>query len=567
VTDFWQRLKRRRLGGVAGTFVRLLDRLVALLEIPSPEAEQVFWRITKMERDIFLPLKAAGIGMLLYSFHHGWIKSTLDELSIAVEWTSYFLWYYVPANIVFAIALLAMRRLPLGLVQWMVFVSGLLDVVLLSALTVLTLDYQSYLYWLFLALIIRSAVSVPRATSQLVLHFTIILCCTITSVMQISINSSLYEKLRAELAVRKLTASGAGLTNRPPTFTSRNTRTNLDRPSLAISNAPLTLEISNTIAASPLNVVSNPASLTLEPTRPRHDMSWLANENDNSKDALLLAGPLERPSEAMLTRLALLVLMSVCSYGVQVLFERQRKAEEEAREFAMREGQLHAAGRLAAEFAHQVKNPLAIINNASFSLQRALTQGRTPPADQVQIIHEEVEHASRIITQIMGYAQLSEGRVEKLDVVEELDRAIRQVFPPAANYPVEIQRDYGGEFPPLLMQRRHAAESFANILQNARDAFDGHGGKIAIQARCRPDYTIEVSIRDNGPGIPPDKQERIFEAYYTTKEKGTGLGLATVKHNVELYGGSVRVESALGEGACFILLFPGRTQIRPIKSK
>ena len=93
----------------------------------------------------------------------------------------------------------------------------------------------------------------------------------------------------------------------------------------------------------------------------------------------------------------------------------------------MREGQLHAAGRLAAEFAHQVKNPLAIINNASFSLQRALKQGRTPPLDQVRIIQEEVEHAGRIITQIMGYAQLSEGRVEKLNVIEELDCAIRQV--------------------------------------------------------------------------------------------------------------------------------------------
>jgi signal transduction histidine kinase len=417
-------------------------------------------------------------------------------------------------------------------------------------------------------LIIRSAVSVPRATSQLVLHFMIILCCTITGVMQVSITTSLYEKLRAELAVRRLTTSADGLTNRPPTFKpSRIARTNLERPTVAISNAPLSLEPTNTTAVSPLNLLSNAASMASGQSRPRRDMSWLANENENSKEALLMAGPLERPTEAMLTRLALLVLMSVCSYGVQVLFERQRKAEEEAREFAMREGQLHAAGRLAAEFAHQVKNPLAIINNASFSLQRALTQGRTPPLDQVQIIHEEVEHASRIITQIMGYAQLSEGRVEKLNVVEELDHAIRQVFPPAANYPVEVQRDYSGEFPPLLMQRRHAAESFANVLQNAREAFDGHAGKITVQARCRPDYTIEVSIRDNGPGIPPDKQERIFEAYYTTKEKGTGLGLATVKHNIELYGGSVRVESALGEGACFILLFPGRTQIRPIKSK
>ena len=65
-------------------------------------------------------------------------------------------------------------------------------------------------------------------------------------------------------------------------------------------------------------------------------------------------------------------------------------------------------------------------------------------------------------------------------------------------------------------------------------------------------------MRDDGPGIPPDKIERIFEAYYTTKEHGTGLGLAIVKHNVELYGGTVRVESGLGKGASFYFNLPGK---------
>src|SRR5215471_3092557 len=124
MTDMWQRVKRRHYSGVAGTLIRVLERLVTLLEIPTPDPEQVFRRITTMERDIFLPLKAAGIAMLLYSFAHGrWIRYALDELSIAVEWTGYFLWYYIPINILFAAALLAMRRLPLGLIQWIVFVS------------------------------------------------------------------------------------------------------------------------------------------------------------------------------------------------------------------------------------------------------------------------------------------------------------------------------------------------------------------------------------------------------------------------------------------------------------
>src|SRR6185503_12121178 len=120
-------------------------------------------------------------------------------------------------------------------------------------------------------------------------------------------------------------------------------------------------------------------------------------------------------------------------------------------------------------------------------------------------------------------------------------------------------------FPPLLMHRRHLSETLINVLQNAREALTGSNGKIWVKARCRSDYAVEVSVEDNGPGIPADKMERIFEAYYTTKEKGTGLGLATVKHNVELYGGTVRLESELGKGACFVLLFPAKTVFQLVR--
>src|SRR5439155_7781499 len=115
---------------------------------------------------------------------------------------------------------------------------------------------------------------------------------------------------------------------------------------------------------------------------------------------------------------------------------------------------------------------------------------------------------------------------------------------------------------PLLMQRRHLSDALVNVLQNAREALDGQGGNIFVSAQCRSDNAIEVAIADDGPGIAPDKQERIFEPYYTTKEKGTGIGLATVRHNVELYGGSIRLESELGNGARFSLLFPAKTLMR-----
>jgi signal transduction histidine kinase len=242
------------------------------------------------------------------------------------------------------------------------------------------------------------------------------------------------------------------------------------------------------------------------------------------------------------------------------MVERQRREFEEAREFAVRESQLHSAGRLAAEFAHQIKNPLAVITNAAYSLQKSLTENKNSAAQQIEIIQEEVARADRVVTQIMGYAQLSEGRVEKLDVKEELERAIIEVFPPAVPTEIKIKRQYADHFPPLLMQRGHLSEIFMNLLANARDAI-GQKGNIIVKASCLPDYTVEVSIRDDGCGIPPDKITRIFEAYYTTKTKGTGMGLAIVRHNADLYGGNVRVKSEVGKGTEFILTFPAKAII------
>jgi two-component system nitrogen regulation sensor histidine kinase GlnL len=273
-------------------------------------------------------------------------------------------------------------------------------------------------------------------------------------------------------------------------------------------------------------------------------------------------------------RLVVLALTTLCCYGAQVLLERQRLAMEESLEFASREGQLHSAGRLAAEFAHQIKNPLAVINNTAHSLQRAVRENKSSAAQQIEIIQEEVARADKVITQIMGYAQLSEGRVEKLNVVEEIDRAIAQVFPAAAPTEIRIHRELNPPFPPLLMQHNHLSEILVNLLQNARDAL-GDKGNIFVAARCRRDLAVEISIADDGPGIPPEKIIRIFEAYYTTKKKGSGLGLAIVKHNTELYGGNVRLESplleskplesGLGNGAKFTVSFPAKALPRPFK--
>jgi signal transduction histidine kinase len=522
---------------------RFPNRAIELLRIPAPDAAQLIDRIATMERDLVLPIKAAGIAMLLYSFYfrEAWIGQLLGPLEIAVKETQYFLWIYIAANVVVAAMLLNMSRVPLPLVQWAVFALSLVDGIFLSALIVVTGGYDSIFYWLFLGLIVRGAVSVPRATSQILLNLTLTACYVMAGVINISIVKTVEDETRL-LAAERL-PSHYRATNVHSGKYGSSRRTNQ-------TTMPVVAEI----------VRSSTNDWRLQPASPRS-----TDVDPGNSEGPGFYGTLENPTQTLTVRLVLLVLMTVCCYGVQVLLERQRRAVEEAHEFALREGQLRSAGRVAAEFTHQIKNPLAIINNAAFSIQRALKQGKAVSAEQIRIIQEEVEHSDKIITQIMGYAQLSESHVEKLNLVEELDQAIDSVFPPAAAYPVKVHRLYGSDFPPMFMQRRHLTDTLGNLLQNARDALEGQGGNVFVKAQCHDDLSVEVSIRDDGPGIPPDKLGRIFEAYYTTKPKGTGLGLATVKHNVELYGGSVRVESELGKGARFILIFPARALIKLAK--
>ncbi len=153
-----------------------------------------------------------------------------------------------------------------------------------------------------------------------------------------------------------------------------------------------------------------------------------------------------------------------------------------------------------------------------------MRKARPISAEQIGIIQEEVERSDRIITQIMGYAQLSEGHVEKLNVIEELERAIAQVFPSARSRRHPDPPRFRRRFPAAV----HAAPPFVGDVrqpaaERARSA-RGKGSNVFVTAHCHRDHSVEVTVRDDGPGIPPDKQEQIFEAYYTTKEKGTGPG-------------------------------------------
>ena len=429
------------------SFAPLLD----LLKETAPPSEQMALRLKSMERNVILPVKGVFVLIITYYLYFSsWFEDISLPQTIAQQTIERFFIIYLIINFGVAGTLIFGRKIASLVMQRIIFTASFLDGLFLAALTFTTGGFDSILYWLFLGIIVRNAVSCPLAVPQLILNFSASLCYL-----------------------------AAGL---------------LD-----------------------VGIAGNFADL---------------QDTTGSQES--------GAAEPFLLRLFLLWLLSICCYGLQVLFEKQRRASEESQEFAVRQEQLRAAGRLAAKIAHQIKNPLGIINNAAYSLQRAVQEGRPPNPQQIEIIREEVERADQTITKLMGYAQLAEGKVERLHVAEEIDRAIDHALPAAAKYPVIVRKECNADLPVLMMQRGHLSEVLVNLLQNAREAFIGKG-RIQITAKADEQQAVVITIEDDGPGIAKLKLDKIFQPYFTTKEKGTGLGLSIVKNNIELYGGSIHV--------------------------
>jgi signal transduction histidine kinase len=448
-------------------------------------------RIIAIEKNVVLPLKAMLIFPLTYYFFFSrWIDQVSSTREVAFETIRGLFLFYVAFNGVVGLALLLWRNPVWSMIRWVVFVLGLFDGLLLAAITFISGGFDSILYWIFLGLILRNAISLSTATLQIALNLCVVVFYLFGGLLDMAITDE-----------------------------------EISRPEIQIPTK------------------GAPRNLTYEGLE-------VATRND--------------PTEPFLLRLIVLTLWAACCYGVQSLMYKQWLAERDAEEFGFRQGQLQAAGRLAAEIAHRIKNPLAIINNAAYSLQRGISDNRETALEQIAIIREEVDKADRIITELMGYAAMAEGKVERLSVAEELERATNQVFPAGANYLTLVHTEINPVLPSLLMQRGHLSEIFVNLLQNAREAMNGEGS-IRIRAWLGQPYSVFVSISDSGPGIPPDKLQRVFEPYFTTKPKGTGLGLAIVKHNVELYGGRVQLESQEGSGTAFTLEFPAKPLLKVAK--
>src|SRR5215469_12628471 len=232
------------------------------------------------------------------------------------------------------------------------------------------------------------------------------------------------------------------------------------------------------------------------------------------------------------------------------LYERMRERDR-----------LAALGEMAAGLAHEIRNPLGAIKGAAQCLEPRPRAGEE--GEFLDVIVEEVNRLNGVVTQFLDYARplkQSFGTVDLNEVVGRTIRLIQNEVPARIALVVEL----GENLPAVEGDPEQLKQVLINLVQNAIQALGTAPGTIRVRTRGPERFAdlrasgefVEIDVTDDGPGIPPEQQPNIFVPFFTTKQKGTGLGLAICQRLVKSHGGSISVQSKVGEGSTFVVRLP-----------
>jgi two-component system NtrC family sensor kinase len=239
-----------------------------------------------------------------------------------------------------------------------------------------------------------------------------------------------------------------------------------------------------------------------------------------------------------------------------ILLEQDITDQQRLESILAQSEKLAAVGQLAAGVAHEINNPLtAIIANAQI-LHREL-----PPdhdlQESVDLIARAGARAAQVVRNLLDFARKEDYSLGLTNLNETLERSLELVQHELLARGVRLEFHPEPSLPPILASQDHLQSVWLNLLLNAIDALEKSPSYIKITTGREGDE-IQISIADNGKGIPPERLTRIFEPFYTTKApgRGTGLGLSVSHRIVKQHGGHIRVESQLGVGSTFTVILP-----------
>ncbi len=329
--------------------------------------------------------------------------------------------------------------------------------------------------------------------------------------------------------------------------------------------------------------VLDPCSIAIPPFSPKTEVLEVTN---NRGDAVVLGyayvehapfifAVLARPGDItqswlrlrsyvlLLLGISVIGIMAVILWSSTSLVNRIREADYRRNDMLHKveyTNKMATIGRVAAGMAHEINNPLAIINENTGLMKDLLSMGDSPPDVKrllkiVDAVLRSVERCSTITHRMLGFAKRMDPETERIALGPLLEEVMSFQGKEAVYRSISVNLDVPSDLPMIDSDRGQLQQVFLNILSNAYAAVED-GGRIDISL-TQEDEALAVTISDNGPGIPQEHMRRIFEPFFSTRaDYGTGLGLSITFGIVEKLGGQLDVKNNESGGASFTVRLP-----------
>ncbi|WP_407310314.1 ATP-binding protein [Desulfosporosinus sp. SB140] len=218
---------------------------------------------------------------------------------------------------------------------------------------------------------------------------------------------------------------------------------------------------------------------------------------------------------------------------------------------------LASTGRLAADIAHEINNPVGIIVS---SVECMLLDGESSLSEEfrndAQVILNQTERISKITRSLLSFARLPVEEKSYVNLNQIIEETVELFSKHLLKRRISVHQDLSKDLPSIVGNNNQVQQILVNLINNASDAM-GQGGNLYLRTKFQ-DRKLIIEIEDEGCGLAPEQLDKIFDPFYTTKGKGigTGLGLPISYSLVEEHGGEIDVVSKEGEGTCFTVVFP-----------